>query len=212
MKRRPISISEFVIQAHSIWSHQWLVLTSGDFESGMFNSMTVGWGSFGVMWNVPFAQVVVRPGRYTYQFMEQYDTFTLCALGKKHRDALKILGSRSGRDVDKISEAGLTPIPSTRIAAPGLAEAQLIMELRKIYWDDLEPGHFLDPSIEKTTPTKTITGCILERYLLSQAQGRIQLSDDAHLPRRPERTMKYQKKLWTPASAVAFHRTARAGR
>ena len=154
MKRRPISISEFVIQAHSIWSHQWLVLTSGDFESGMFNSMTVGWGSFGVMWNVPFAQVVVRPGRYTYQIMEQYDTFTLCALGKKHRDALKILGSRSGRDVDKISEAGLTPIPSTRIAAPGLAEAQLIMELRKIYWDDLEPGHFLDPSIEKNYPDK----------------------------------------------------------
>ena len=78
----------------------------------------------------------------------------MCALGKKHRDALKILGSRSDRDVDKISEAGLTPIPSTRIAAPGLAEAQLIMELRKIYWDDLEPGHFLDPSIEKNYPDR----------------------------------------------------------
>lgn len=154
MKRKSIHFSEILVQAHSIWSRQWLVLTCGDFESGMFNSMTVGWGSFGTMWNIPIAQVVVRPTRYTYQFMEQYDTFTLCALGNMYRDALKILGSRSGRDGDKISEAGLTPIPSSRVTAPGFAEAQLIVELKKIYWDDFKPDHFLDPSIEKQYPLK----------------------------------------------------------
>jgi flavin reductase (DIM6/NTAB) family NADH-FMN oxidoreductase RutF len=154
MKRKPIDYSEFLIQVHSIWSRQWLVLTCGDFDSGMFNSMTVGWGSFGIMWNMPFAQVVVRPGRHTYEFMERYDTFTLCALGKKYRDALQILGSRSGRDGDKISDAGLTPIPSGHVAAPGFAEAQLIIELRKIYWDDFKPAHFLDPSIEENYPKK----------------------------------------------------------
>ncbi|MFA5652506.1 MAG: flavin reductase [Desulfomonilia bacterium] len=154
MKRKPIPFSELLIQAHTIWSRQWLVLTCGDFVSSKFNSMTVGWGSFGTMWNVPMAQVVVRPTRYTYQFMEQYGTFTLCALGKKYRDSLKILGSCSGRDRDKISEAGLTPIPSSKVAAPGFAQAQLIVELKKIYWDDFKPGHFLNPSIEKQYPLK----------------------------------------------------------
>lgn len=154
MKRRPIDYSEFLVQPHTIWARQWLVLTCGDFEAGKFNSMTVGWGGFGVMWNMPFAQVVVRPGRHTYGFMEQYNTFTLCALGKKYRDALQILGSRSGRDRDKISESGLTPVPSTKIAAPGFAEAQLIIELKKIYWDDFKPEHFLDPSIDENYPQK----------------------------------------------------------
>lgn len=154
MKRRPINYSEFLIQPHTILARQWLVLTCGDFEAGKFNAMTVGWGSFGVMWNMPFAQVVVRPGRYTFEFMNQYDSFTLCAFGKKYRDALQILGSRSGRNIDKIAEAGLTPIPSTKVAAPGFSEAQLIIELRKIYWNDFNPEHFLDPSIEENYPNK----------------------------------------------------------
>jgi flavin reductase (DIM6/NTAB) family NADH-FMN oxidoreductase RutF len=154
MKRRLINHSEFLIQPHTILARQWLVLTCGDFEAGKFNAMTVGWGSFGVMWNMPFAQVVVRPGRYTFEFMNRYESFTLCAFGKKYRDALQILGSRSGRDIDKIAEAGLTPIPSTKVAAPGFAEAQLIIELRKIYWDDFTPEHFLDPSIEENYPNK----------------------------------------------------------
>ena len=86
--------------------------------------------------------------------MNKYDSFTICAFGKKYRDALQILGSRSGRNVDKIAEAGLTPIPSTKVAAPGFSEAQLIIELRKIYWSDLNPEHFLDPSIEENYPNK----------------------------------------------------------
>jgi hypothetical protein len=40
------------------------------------------------------------------------------------------------------------------VAAPGFAEAELILECRKIYWDDMAPGHFLDPSIEKNYPQK----------------------------------------------------------
>jgi flavin reductase (DIM6/NTAB) family NADH-FMN oxidoreductase RutF len=154
MKRRPINSSEFLIQPHTILARQWMVLTCGDFEAGKFNAMTVGWGSFGVMWNMPFAQVVVRPGRYTFEFMNRYESFTLCAFDKKYRDALQILGSRSGRDIDKIAEAGLTPMPSTKIAAPGFSEAQLIIELRKIYWDDFKEERFLDPSIGENYPNK----------------------------------------------------------
>lgn len=116
--------------------------------------MTVGWGSIGYMWRRPFVQVVVRPVRYTYEFIEKYNTFSLCAFPGKYQAALQLLGTKSGRDGDKIAEAGLHPVPSTRIAAPGFAEASLIIECLKIYWDDVDPRHFLDPEIDKHYPRK----------------------------------------------------------
>ena len=71
--------------------------------------MTISWGSLGVMWGRPFVQVVVRPQRYTFEFMERYQTFTLCAFPRQYHQALSLLGTKSGRDGDKIAEAGLTP-------------------------------------------------------------------------------------------------------
>jgi flavin reductase (DIM6/NTAB) family NADH-FMN oxidoreductase RutF len=154
MARQPIAMDDLIVRAHHLWAKQWLLLTAGDFAAGDFNTMTVGWGSLGTMWGKPFAQVVVRPVRYTYTFIERFDTFTLSVFDDRYRRALNLLGTQSGRDGDKIARAGLTPIPSTRVAAPGFAEAQLILECRKIYWDDMEPGHFLDSSIENNYPQK----------------------------------------------------------
>lgn len=154
MERHPIAAEQFLIKSHSLWADQWLLLTAGDFQQGHFNTMTVGWGSFGTMWSRPFAQVVVRPTRYTYEFMNTYDTFTLCGLPEEYKKALTILGSKSGRDGDKIAEAGLTPIAASQVAAPGFAEAELLVECRKIYWDDMAPEQFLDSSIENSYPLK----------------------------------------------------------
>ncbi|MBC8446090.1 MAG: flavin reductase [Chloroflexi bacterium] len=154
MTHAPIPFDELLVKTHHLWDKQWLLLTSGDFAAGWFNTMTVGWGSLGTMWGRPFAQVVVRPIRYTYQFMEEHDTFTLCAFPEDCRSALQLLGTKSGRDVDKIAETGLTPIASTQIAAPGFAEVELIIECRKIYWDDLDPARFLDSGIERHYPQK----------------------------------------------------------
>jgi hypothetical protein len=154
MERYPISFEKFLVTTHARWANQWMVLTAGDFSKGHFNSMTVGWGSFGTMWSKPFAQVVVRPTRYTYEFMETYETFTLCGFSEHYRRAVELLGTKSGRDGDKIAEAGLTPIASSQVAAPGFAEAELIVECYKMYWDGFEPEHFLDPSIENNYPLK----------------------------------------------------------
>jgi flavin reductase (DIM6/NTAB) family NADH-FMN oxidoreductase RutF len=154
MPLNPIPADKFIVNNVDLWSNKWLVLTSGDFENKKFNSMIVGWGSLGVIWNKPFAQIVVRPTRYTHQFMEQYDTFTLCAFPEKYRKALNLLGSKSGRHGDKIAESGLQPIASIKVAAPAFAEAELIIECRKIYWDDFKPGHFLDQRIHNNYPLK----------------------------------------------------------
>jgi flavin reductase (DIM6/NTAB) family NADH-FMN oxidoreductase RutF len=154
MTRQPIPFDALLARTHHLWDKQWLLLSSGDFQTGHFNTMTVGWGSLGTVWNRPFAQAFVRHSRYTYQFMEKYDTFTLCAFPQEHHKALQLLGSRSGRDGDKIAESGLTPIPATKIAAPAFAEADLIIECQKMYWDDVKADQFLDASIEKNYPQK----------------------------------------------------------
>ena len=149
-----ISFKNLKLRSIDIWENQWFLMTSGDFMGRHFNTMTVAWGSFGVMWNKPFAQVVVRPVRYTYEYMEKYQTFTLSAFSKEYTDALNLLGTKSGRDGDKIAEAGLTPIASRVVASPSFTEVELIIECRKIYWDDFEPSHFLDQTIENNYPQK----------------------------------------------------------
>jgi flavin reductase (DIM6/NTAB) family NADH-FMN oxidoreductase RutF len=154
MTHKHIPFNNLQVKIHRLWNQRWLLLTSGDFAAGHFNTMTVGWGSLGIMWGKPFAQVVVRPIRYTHGFMEQYDTFTLCAFPEAHRRALQLLGTRTGRDGNKIADSGLTPIASTQVAAPGFAEADLIIECRKMYWQDMDPAHFLDPDIDKHYPGK----------------------------------------------------------
>jgi flavin reductase (DIM6/NTAB) family NADH-FMN oxidoreductase RutF len=154
MNRREIDVADLSIRAHHLWANQWLLLTSGDFTKKDFNTMTVGWGSLGTMWGKPFAQVVVRPSRHTYSFTERYDSFTLCVFPESFNETLLMLGSKSGRDGDKIAESGLTAIPSMRVAAPGFEEAELILECKKLYWDDLEPSRFLDPGIEANYPQK----------------------------------------------------------
>lgn len=145
---------DFVIQVNDLWANKWFLLTSGDFKKDHFNTMTVAWGYFGIMWNKPLAVAVVRPTRFTYEFMEQYETFSLSAFNKKHKKDLSLLGTKSGRDGDKISETKLTVVPSEMISAPCFNEAELIIECKKIYWDDFKPEHFVDESIHKSYPLK----------------------------------------------------------
>ena len=97
---------------------------------------------------------MVRPVRHTYSFIERHATFTLCAFPEDRHDALLLLGTKSGRDGDKIAEAGLTPQASTVVAAPGFSEAELVLECRKIYSDDVDPARFLDPTIDRNYPNR----------------------------------------------------------
>ena len=143
---------EFLARSTSLWSEQWFLLTCGNFAAGKYNTMTVSWGSLGYIWQKPFVMVVVRPSRHTYQFMEEFNTFTLCGLPPEFQPAMQILGSKSGRDGDKITASGLTVVPAARVAAPVYAEAQLIIECRKMYFQDLDPAHFLDPEIHQQYP------------------------------------------------------------
>lgn len=149
-----IPIDDFNYNIFRLFDKKWLLLTAGDFDQKEFNTMTVAWGFGGIMWNKPMAVAVVRPVRHTYKFMEKFDTFTLTAFPEQFRPQLNLLGTKSGRDGDKIAEAGLTPVASKKVATPGFAEAELIIECRKAYFNDFNPLNFLDRDIEKSYPRK----------------------------------------------------------
>ena len=85
----------------------WALLTAGRPER--FNSMTIGWGSLGTVWNRDVVTVYVRPDRYTWQFIRDNEYFTVSFYPEDCRRALTVMGTLSGRDGDKAAAAGLTP-------------------------------------------------------------------------------------------------------
>jgi len=149
MTTSPITIPELRLKSFSTFDDQWFLLTCGDFKSRHFNSMTISWGSLGVVWNRPFVQVVVRPTRYTFEFMQQSADFTVCAFPEQYRASLDMLGSTSGRDGDKVARSGLTPLAGSNVNSPIYAEANLVFECRKMYSDAFHPQQFVDPAIDR---------------------------------------------------------------
>jgi len=153
-RRVDIPVAELLVRPFEIWDRGWFLLSSGDLASGRFNTMTVSWGFFGTVWNRPVAQVLVRPTRHTFGFMEEHDDFTLCAFPESSREALRLLGTLSGRDGDKIAASGLHPEAALRVSSPAFSEAELIVECRKIHSQDLDPSRFIDSSIGDEYPRR----------------------------------------------------------
>ena len=90
------------------FNKQWALVTAGNKDH--FNSMTISWGSMGTIWGKDIITIYIRPERYTFEFLEKYDNFTISFYEEKYRNCLNIMGNLSGRDVDKVKEADLTPI------------------------------------------------------------------------------------------------------
>ena len=172
MARSSIVISEFTARPTALWDETWFLLTAGVNKPGGFNTMTVAWGSIGTMWSRPMAQVVVRPGRYTHEFMERCDSFTLSAFDEEHRRTLALCGSRSGRDIDKVEATGLTPIASGQVDAPGFDEAELIIECRKVYHDRFRPENFLADYIDTHYPEKDYHDIYFGEIVAVQGEGK----------------------------------------
>jgi flavin reductase (DIM6/NTAB) family NADH-FMN oxidoreductase RutF len=149
---KKISAEEIDGNVWKMIGSDWMLITAGTQDS--YNTMTASWGGVGVLWGRNVCWCVIRPQRYTHEFMEREEHFTLSFLGEEYRDALTFCGSHSGRDRDKAAETGLTPIPGALPATTTFAEARLVIECRKIYFQDLDPRHFLDPSIEDNYPDR----------------------------------------------------------
>ncbi len=118
----------------------WMLITAGNKES--FNMMTASWGGFGILWNKPVVYIFIRPQRYTLQFTEKHAFFTLTFFEKKYKNILNLCGSKSGKQINKMENIGLTSI-ETETGNIYFKEARLVMECRKLYSEDIKKSNFI---------------------------------------------------------------------
>lgn len=116
-----------------------LILCAGNREKS--NAMAIGWGTLGTLWQQPVATVFVAEGRYTHQFMEEAEYFTIMTFDDEH--VLQVMGSKSGRDMDKAKECGLH-ISYTENGTPYYEEATSVIECKTMYSAPFDPKSFRD--------------------------------------------------------------------
>lgn len=120
---------EFTTDVFSIFAKKWALLTAG--KKDKFNSMTVSWGGLGTLWGRDVATVYVRSTRYTHEFMDDNEYFTLSFFPEDKKDILGVFGSKSGRDIDKMNYEGLTAVEAGESVT--YKEAEITLVCKKLY-------------------------------------------------------------------------------
>ena len=144
---KEISVSELQFNPMTMIAKEWMLVTAGNEQRG-YNTMTASWGHLGSIWGhgggLPTAVVYLRPQRYTKEFVDREELFTITVFPEEYRKALGYLGSHSGRDGDKVAAAGLAPVFEGEYTY--FAEAKLTLVCRKLYRGTIEPEGFMDQS------------------------------------------------------------------
>ena len=168
---KKVDLLHFNTNVFDDFQNKWALVTAGSLEH--HNTLTVGWGSLGVLWRKKVCTIYVRESRYTYQFLEDNDYFTVSFYDEENKDALKIYGTLSGRDCNKDLKTNLSPFTIDEIPDNILSdnvklsdnvisykEANTIIVCKKIYSDVFKKELFLDDDVidfyNKTKEDKTV--------------------------------------------------------
>lgn len=145
---RPEDITDNIFK---LIGKDWMLITAGTKDN--YNMMTASWGCAGVLWRKPVVIVFIRPQRYTYEFIERQAYFSVSFFTEQHREILNLCGTTTGRDLNKMNVDGLNAIETTN-GVICFEEAKMVLECRKIYFDDINPEFFQAFDIEKIYPAK----------------------------------------------------------
>lgn len=150
---KEISVEELSMNPMTLIGKEWMLITAGTEERG-YNTMTASWGHLGHLWNRHTSVCYVRPQRYTKEFIDREDLYTLCFF-PGYKKELSYLGSHSGRDEDKVAKMGLTPVFGEGYTY--FAEASLVLVCRKLYRAPLTETGFVDKEVlEKNYPKRDL--------------------------------------------------------
>lgn len=145
----------------------WLLITAQ--KDGKCNTMTASWGGLGVMWGKDVAFIVLRPQRYTKEFVDASPSLSICVLPERFRKEYSYLGSVSGRDEDKIAKAGLTVVHDGEV--PYFEEAHTALICRKLYAQPYRPECFIVDGIDQKwyeNDYHTMYICEIEKVLVKE--------------------------------------------
>ena len=123
---------------------EWMLVTAQ--ADGKVNTLLASWGALGSLWGRKSAFIFIRPSRYTNEFIEKSNRFTMTFFDG-HKTELSYLGSHSGRDEpDKIKTAGLTSIEVD--GQPTFKEGRLVLICRNMYAAPIVREHFIEKNID----------------------------------------------------------------
>lgn len=148
---KQIEINEFSENPFKLIGSDWMLITAK--KGDKTNMMTASWGGVGILWNKPVATIYVRPQRYTKEFIDNEEYFSLCVLPEEYRQVLNYCGTKSGRNEDKVSVSKLTVEDSEM--APYFKESRIVLLCKKLYAQDMSEDSFIDKSlVEKNYKAK----------------------------------------------------------
>ncbi len=130
--------------AFELIGKDWMLITAQNAD-GKINTMTASWGGLGVMWGKNVAFIVIRPQRYTKEFVDSSETFSLTFFDESYKKQLTYLGTTSGRDENKIEKANLTAAYENE--TPYFKEAKLTIICKKLYAQQYEKDCFIDKEL-----------------------------------------------------------------
>ena len=148
---KEIDINDLKLNPFNKIGKEWMLITASDGEKT--NTMTASWGGFGFLWNKNIAFIVLRPQRYTKEFVDKTNEFSLSFFDESYKKTLSHLGSVSGKNEDKISKSGLHLSFINNI--PSFEEASMVINCKNLYKQNLLSECFIDTNIdEKNYPKK----------------------------------------------------------
>ena len=154
IKFKECKIKDIKESFSSLIGEKYALVTVADEEK--VNMMTASWGSMGILWNKNIVNMVIRPSRYTYDFMMKNDYFTLNFLSDGNEEIYKFCGTKSGRDYDKIAETGLVPV-ELKNSAFAFDKSEYVFVCKTLYKQPMNRECFNDADYaEKTYPTDDI--------------------------------------------------------
>ena len=142
----PISAKDIDENPIKLFGDDWAIVAAGTPDD--FNELTVSWGALGDAWwdNMPIAIIFVSATRYTQNYLEKHETFSINFFPREFRKALAYIGSHSGRNEDKVAATGLE-VDFTERDTPIFTQSRLILECKKIYAHSLERDKFSESLI-----------------------------------------------------------------
>lgn len=166
MSLKPIDLNSISCNPMELIAKEWMLITAGNRDS--YNTMTASWGHLGSLWGRYTSLIFVRPQRYTKQFVDREEYYTLTFFPAEYKKALAYLGSHSGRDEDKAAKVGLTPVFGEK--SVWFEEASLVLVCRKLYRAPILEEGFTDKSlVDEEYPKRDFhdlyVGEIVEAYM-----------------------------------------------
>ena len=134
-EKKPLELKE---NPFEMIGKDWLLITAGTKES--CNAMTASWGGVGEMWGKHVVYLVIRPQRYTKEFVDRQEQLSVCVLPDSYRSVYNYMGQASGRDEDKIAKSGLTV--AFEDGVPFFQESSTVFLCRKLF---AQPFEYLYP-------------------------------------------------------------------